>query len=303
MNYVSGLMLGASLVNMLRQSVGGAGGMNAGAAQGMGGGRSAQGGGASSGFASAAGGLALGGAALTGLLGGGRMGGGVSLLSSGLLGGGRGGRSSPLTGLLGMTGHSGGAQSVLPSGLFGGTGRAGGSAGRLPSAGGREGATSAPPQMKSVGEKPFVCVHASAGRRRYRTPYLTEAFAKVLEESLVRLPFVTEVRANATAGSILLSYEPEDEAHILVLAEGMEAIFAQGHTAPPPATLAQSVRRSVHDFSGWIQRHTGGALDLSSVVAGVFVLRGIRQLVLTNNTPSGSQMLWWALTLMRGWKV
>ena len=303
MNYVSGLMLGASLVNMLRQSVGGAGGMNAGAAQGMGGGRSAQGGGASSGFASAAGGLALGGAALTGLLGGGRMGGGASLLSSGLLGGGRGGRSSPLTGLLGMTGHSGGAQSVLPSGLFGGTGRAGGSAGRLPSAGGREGATSAPPQMKSVGEKPFVCVHASAGRRRYRTPYLTEAFAKVLEESLVRLPFVTEVRANATAGSILLSYEPEDEAHILVLAEGMEAIFAQGHTAPPPATLAQSVRRSVHDFSGWIQRHTGGALDLSSMVAGVFVLRGIRQLVLTNNTPSGSQMLWWALTLMRGWKV
>ncbi|WLD83563.1 hypothetical protein QU667_10000 [Selenomonas dianae] len=202
-----------------------------------------------------------------------------------------------------MTGHSGGAQSVLPSGLFGGTGRAGGSAGRLPSAGGREGATSAPPQMKSVGEKPFVCVHASAGRRRYRTPYLTEAFAKVLEESLVRLPFVTEVRANATAGSILLTYEPEDEAHILVLAEGMEAIFAQGHTAPPPATLAQSVRRSVQDFSGWIQRHTGGALDLSSVVAGVFVLRGIRQLVLTNNTPSGSQMLWWALTLMRGWKV
>lgn len=303
MNYVSGLMLGASLVNMLRQSVGGAGGMNAGAAQGMGGGRSAQGGGASSGFASAAGGLALGGVALTGLLGGGRMGGGASLLSSGLLGGGRGGRSSPLTGLLGMTGHSGGAQSVLPSGLFGGTGRAGGSAGRLPSAGGREGAASASPQMKSVGEKPFVCVHASAGRRRYRTPYLTEAFAKVLEESLVRLPFVTEVRANATAGSILLSYEPEDEAHILVLAEGMEAIFAQGHTAPPPATLAQSVRRSVHDFSGWIQRHTGGALDLSSVVAGVFVLRGIRQLVLTNNTPSGSQMLWWALTLMRGWKV
>ena len=125
----------------------------------------------------------------------------------------------------------------------------------------------------------------------------------MLEERLAHLPFVTGVRVNATAGSILLTYEPEDEAHILILAEGLETIFAQGHTAPPPATLAQSVRRSVHDFSGWIQRHTGGALDLSSVVAGVFVLRGIRQLVLTNNTPSGSQMLWWALTLMRGWKV
>ena len=150
---------------------------------------------------------------------------------------------------------------------------------------------------------PFSCVHASAGRRRYRTPYLTPEFAKVLEARLACLPFVAEVRANALAGSILLVYAPEDEAHILILAEGLEAIFAEGRTAPPPATLAQSVRRSVHDFSGWIQRNTGGALDLSSVVAGVFVLRGIRQLVLTNNTPSGSQMLWWALTLMRGWKV
>ncbi len=281
MNYVSGLMLGASLVNMLRQSAGGAGGMNAGFAQGMGGGRgrSMQGGGAS-GFSSAAGGLALGGAALTGLLGGGRMGGGAS----------------PLTSLLGMAGRGGRAQ--LPSGFFDG-GRKGGDS----FAGMAQESAPAPTQMKVSAEPPFVCVHASAGRRRYRTPYLTEAFAKVLEERLARLPFVTGVRANATAGSILLTYEPEDEAHILMLAEGLETIFAQGHTAPPPATLAQSVRRSVHDFSGWIQRHTGGALDLSSVVAGVFVLRGIRQLVLTNNTPSGSQMLWWALTLMRGWKV
>ena len=282
MNYVSGLMLGASLVNMLRQSAGGAGGMNAGFAQGMGGGRgrSMKGGGAS-GFSSAAGGLALGGAALTGLLGGGRMG---------------GGGASPLTSLLGMAGRGGRAQ--LPSGFFDG-GRKGGDS----SAGMAQESAPAPTQMKVSAEPPFVCVHASAGRRRYRTPYLTEAFAKVLEERLARLPFVTGVRANATAGSILLTYEPEDEAHILMLAEGLETIFAQGHTAPPPATLAQSVRRSVHDFSGWIQRHTGGALDLSSVVAGVFVLRGIRQLVLTNNTPSGSQMLWWALTLMRGWKV
>ena len=194
MNYVSGLMLGASLVNMLRQSAGGAGGMNAGFAQGMGGGRgrSMQGGGAS-GFSSAAGGLALGGAALTGLLGGGRMGGGAS----------------PLTSLLGMAGRGGRAQ--LPLGFFDG-GRKGGHS----SAGMAQESAPAPTQMKVSAEPPFVCVHASAGRRRYRTPYLTEAFAKVLEERLARLPFVTGVRANATAGSILLTYEPEDEAHILM---------------------------------------------------------------------------------------
>ena len=239
MNYVSGLMLGASIANMLRQTLGGSGSGGASFAQGMGGGRGRfmQG----NMFSSDPSGLAGGASALAGLFGGGRMGG--------------------------------------------------------------TGATAAQVRTQESAEKPFICVHASCGRRRYRTPYLTAEFAKVLEAELARLPFVTAVRANALAGSILLVYAPEDEVHILVLAEGLEAIFAEGRTAPPPATLAQSVRRSVHDFSGWIQRNTGGALDLSSVVAGVFVLRGIRQLVLTNNTPSGSQMLWWALTLMRGWKV
>ena len=238
MNYVSGLMLGASIANMLRQTLGGSGSGGASFAPGMGGrGRFMQG----NMFSSDPSGLAGGASALAGLFGGGRTGG--------------------------------------------------------------HGTAAAPVQPQERAEQPFVCVHASCGRRRYRTPYLTPEFAKVLEARLACLPFVAEVRANALAGSILLVYAPEDEAHILILAEGLEAIFAEGRTAPPPATLAQSVRRSVHDFSGWIQRNTGGALDLSSVVAGVFVLRGIRQLVLTNNTPSGSQMLWWALTLMRGWKV
>ena len=238
MNYVSGLMLGASIANMLRQTLGGSGSGGASFAPGMGGrGRFMQG----NMFSSDPSGLAGGASALAGLFGGGRTG-----------------------------GHGTAAVQV---------------------------------RAQERVEPPFVCVHASCGRRRYRTPYLTAEFAKVLEASLARLPFVTAVRANALAGSILLVYAPEDEAHILILAEGLEAIFAEGRTAPPPATLARSLRRSVHEFSGWIQRNTGGALDLSSVVAGIFVLRGIRQLVLSNNTPSGSQMLWWALTLMRGWKV
>ena len=308
MNYVSGLMLGASLVNMLRQSMGGTGDAVSSTA-GTGGGRGRAQGGGASGFSSAAGGLALGGAALTGLLGGGRMGGGASFLPTSLLGGGRAGSMSPLTGLLGS--GRGSSTSSLTNILGGGrlgsgqlsSGRGGGRKGGEPSADAAPEAAPAPAQRKASAEPPFTCVHASPGRRRYRTPYLSAEFAAVLEECLPRLPFVTRVRANAVAGSILLVYPPEDEAHILVLAEGLSAIFSEGRTAPPPATLAQSVRRSVHDLSGWIQQNTGGALDLSSVLAGVFVLRGIRQLVLTNNTPSGSQMLWWALTLMRGWKV
>lgn len=246
MTYLSGLMLGASLANMLRQTLG-ARDAGAFAAQGTRGGR-------------------------------------VRTAQSGM-----------------FPSLSGALMGGLPTSLFGLPGRTGGAAG-VP-AGTAE--TVSPPRYRANNtvEAAFTCVHASSGRRRYRTPYLTEEFANVLEVCLMRLPFVRTVRANAASGSILLIYPPEDEAHILVLAEGLEAIFAEGRTAPPPATLAQSIRRSVHDFSGWIQRHTGGALDLSSTVAAIFVLRGIRQLVLSNNTPPGSQMLWWALTLMRGWRV
>ena len=164
-------------------------------------------------------------------------------------------------------------------------------------------APSAMPVSCAVPTAVFSCVHASPGRRRYRTPYLTEAFATLLEERLAQLPFVSEVRANAVSGSILLIYQPEDEAHILVLAEGLSAIFSEGRNVSHVGTLAQSMRRSVYALSSWIQQHTGGALDLSSLVAGIFVLRGVRQLVLSNTAPSGSQMLWWALTLMRGWRV
>ena len=163
MNYVSGLMLGASIANMLRQTLGGSGSGGASFAQGMGGGRGRfmQG----NMFSSDPSGLAGGASALAGLFGGGRMGG--------------------------------------------------------------TGATAAQVRTQESAEKPFICVHASCGRRRYRTPYLTAEFAKVLEAELARLPFVTAVRANALAGSILLVYAPEDEAHILVLAEGQEAICAE----------------------------------------------------------------------------
>ena len=72
MNYVSGLMLGASIANMLRQTLGGSGSGGASFAPGMGGrGRFMQG----NMFSSDPSGLAGGASALAGLFGGGRTGG------------------------------------------------------------------------------------------------------------------------------------------------------------------------------------------------------------------------------------
>ena len=109
MNYVSGLMLGASIANMLRQTLGGSGSGGASFAQGMGGGhgRFMQG----NMFSSDPSGLAGGASALAGLFGSGRTGG--------------------------------------------------------------HGTAAAQVRAQERAEQPFVCVHASCGRRRYRTPYLT----------------------------------------------------------------------------------------------------------------------------------
>ena len=57
------------------------------------------------------------------------------------------------------------------------------------------------------------------------------------------------------------------------------------------------------EFSAWINRHTAGWFDMSSLVSLLFALRGIRKVLMTYSSPSGAQMLWWALSLMRGWRT
>ena len=42
---------------------------------------------------------------------------------------------------------------------------------------------------------------------------------------------------------------------------------------------------------------------MSSLASLLFLLRGLRKMLLTGQYPSGSQMLWWAVTLMRGWRT
>ena len=79
---------------------------------------------------------------------------------------------------------------------------------------------------------------------------MTEETAQLLTAGIRTLSFVREIEVNADSGSILLIYHPEDEAHILVLAEELEKIFSKGHAAPHVGTLAQSIRSSVHAFSG-----------------------------------------------------
>ena len=142
------------------------------------------------------------------------------------------------------------------------------------------------------------------GRRRYRAP-LTPQQAQLLEGELRRLAFLQEVRVSALTGSLLFRYAPQDEKKMdEVEAILRERIFRSASLCPPESAvlpleahagaLTRSVRGSMRDFSAWIQCHTAFLL---------FLLRGVRKMVMTKIAPSGAQMLWWAVSLMRGWRT
>ena len=156
----------------------------------------------------------------------------------------------------------------------------------------------------------LVLVSRIPGRRRYRAP-LTPQQAQLLEGGLA---FLQEVRVSAITGSLLFRYAPQDEKKMdeveVIL---RERIFRLASLCPPESAvlpleahagaLTRSVRGSMRDFSAWIQCHTGGWLDVSSAAFLLFLLRGVRKVVMTKIAPSGAQMLWWAVSLMRGWRT
>ena len=53
-------------------------------------------------------------------------------------------------------------------------------------------------------------------------------------------------------------------------------------------------------FNGIISKKTANVLDLRSLVSFIFIIRGMRKMIMLNQRPSGPQMLWWAAALMRG---
>lgn len=164
--------------------------------------------------------------------------------------------------------------------------------------------------------QPFLLVFETAGRRRYRARFSPELGA-LLEEKLEKLPFIQNVEANAASGSILILFDETDSVRMDALASWLEktiftarpAAVAAGKEAEPlpnedhAGLITRSIRRSARDFSAWIKRTTCGWFDLSAVVSLLFMLRGIRKMILTQQYPSGMQFIWWALSLMRGWRT
>ena len=159
----------------------------------------------------------------------------------------------------------------------------------------------------------FHLEHTLPGRRRYRAR-LTPELAELLNAQLAKLTFLKEVKVNATTGSLLFVFDPKDEAKMDLVADFLrDSIFrnrfarkALDAAMPLEAhagALTKSVRGTVRDFSGWIKSSTNGWLDISSLAFLLFLFRGLRKFILTRQYPTASQMLWWAVSMMRGWRT
>ena len=159
----------------------------------------------------------------------------------------------------------------------------------------------------------FHCVSKLPGRRRYRAE-MTKELAALLQEKLSQLDFLQRVEVHAMTGSLLFVYDPADEAKMDVLEDFLrDSIFKKDwqrtvdDVAQPleahAGALTKSVRGTVRAFSTWIRTASHGWLDVSSAAFLVFLLRGLRKMIPMKQYPSGSQMLWWAVSLMRGWRT
>lgn len=161
----------------------------------------------------------------------------------------------------------------------------------------------------------FELVSKLPGRRRYRATGLTPELAQLLQEKLQQLAFLQEVQVNAATGSLLflLVQNEQSEGQMDKLAAFLrEHIFRPApHLSREPVLsleshaglLTRSIRGTVRDFSGWIKSHTGGLLDVSSMASIFLLCKGLQKMLASQQLPSGSQMFWWAVSLMRGWQT
>ena len=279
MSYMSGLMIGTALIQGLGSML--SGGASAGMGGGMGMGRSA---------------------GMSGLFG----------MASGMGRGGMG-RSSGMSGLFGMmpTGMGSGLGSMFGQGAGRGRGK------------GMEQGASGSVAVSAPALPAFALKSAVPGRRRYYAAALqgNEELAKLLEKNLGRIAFVDSVKASSVTGSLLVCYTGAEEAVDRLMADlgkrvfgaaehagfnlpqGLSTLLPAAGFTQPLAELGASIRRTAGVANAWLREKTRGWLDFPSVFALGFIVRGLRKILLYEQRPSGPQMLWWAFSILKGWKM
>ncbi|MES9636472.1 HMA2 domain-containing protein [Megasphaera elsdenii] len=161
----------------------------------------------------------------------------------------------------------------------------------------------------------FACVSVLKGRRRYRAAALVgnAELAKLIEEKVSTLPDVQFVQVSAVTGSILVFAHSEGTLDKLEnffrfrlfpnAVEGLVGAVCDAGQAEAgkaeSATYLKAVQDTADVFSQAIFRKSKAFMDLRTLIAVVLTLRGLRKTVFLGQRPTGPQMLWWALSLLR----
>ena len=87
------------------------------------------------------------------------------------------------------------------------------------------------------------------------------------------------------------------------LPQGLSSLLPAAGFTQPLAELGASIRRTAGAANVWLREKTRGWLDFPSVFALGFIVRGLRKILLYEQRPSGPQMLWWAFSILKGWKM
>ena len=161
----------------------------------------------------------------------------------------------------------------------------------------------------------FALARAIPGRRRYYAKALVgnDALAQTVEKALIKLDCLDEVKANPVSGSLLLVYHGE-EAQIDAVAQRLanRVFSAPSSDADAPTPFEEAADglavfgKHIHGTFSAINRHmkmaTGGWFDLPSLLSLLFTVRGLQKILVTKQLPTGPQLLWWAFSILRGWR-
>lgn len=170
---------------------------------------------------------------------------------------------------------------------------------------------------KGVPEVPrFACVSVLKGRRRYRAAALVgnAELARLIEEKVSTLPDIQFIQVSAVTGSILVFAHSEGTLDRLEnffrfrlfpnVVEGIVSAVCDAEKQEGQKQEETTYLKAVHDtgafFSSIIRKESSRFFDLRTVAALLLTLRGLRKVVFMGQRPSGPQMLWWALSLLRG---
>ena len=124
---------------------------------------------------------------------------------------------------------------------------------------------------------------------------------------------MTSVSVNPVVGSILLRAENDDIFRCVEVFLENRFFFcprtdvADICTAAPcdpgrqPASeYKHTLQEVMSTMSAYVYERTHHLFDLRSLVSFILIVRGIRRMVTLGEMPSGPQMLWWAVAILRG---